>query len=150
MMIRILSNKGILNIVTFVIRIKFMMTFEQIKVSLPDKWLDYYQINRCWIKPLMDSRNLWKPIPNNGGKRPCADIILGAITALEPELAYWIPPFCEIEPNQDKFVKVLGLDFDPETELNNREEERAKNPQFNSSDTDEIERIRQQLSKGEL
>ncbi len=124
-----------------------MMTFEQIKASLPDKWLDYYQVNRCWIKPLMDSRNLWKQIPNNG-QRPSASIILGVITALEPELAYWMPPFCELNPDFDKFVDVLGLNFDPETELNNREEEKAKSTQLNSSDTDELESIRKQLQTG--
>ena len=126
-----------------------MMTFEKLKATLPDKWLDYYQINRCWIKPLMDSRSLWKQIPNCG-KRPSADIILGALTALEPKLSFWMQPFCELNPDVDKIIKVLGLNFDPEKELEKREEERDKNPQLHSSDTDEIERIRQQLQKGEL
>lgn len=126
-----------------------MMTFEQIKATLSDKWLDYYQINRCWIQPLMDSKNCCYNTPD-GGKRPSAEIILGAITALEPKLSFWMPPFCELSSDYNNLIKVLGLNFNPETELKKREEERAKNPQLNSSDTDEIERIRQQLQKGEL
>ena len=126
-----------------------MMKFEQIKATLPDKWLDYYQINRCWIKRLMDSRSWWHKTPGDG-KRPCADIILGAITALEPNLSSWMPPFCELNSDGNRLVEVLGLHFDPEAELKKRAEERAKNPQLNSSDTDELERIRQQLQKGEL
>ena len=148
-MIKILSYEGTLTIVNFVIRIKFMMTFEQLKATLPDKWLDYYQINRCWIKPLMDSRGWWRGTPD-GGKRPCPEIILGAITCLEPELSFWMPPFCELSSDNNKIIAILGLHFDPETELKKRAEERAKNPQLNSSDTNEIERIRQQLQTGEL
>ncbi|MDJ0731470.1 MAG: hypothetical protein QNJ33_15920 [Crocosphaera sp.] len=45
---------------------------------------------------------------------------------------------------------MIGLHFAPEMELKKRSEERAKNPQLNSSDTNEIELIRQQLSQGEL
>ncbi len=126
-----------------------MMTFEQIKATLPDKWLDYYQINRSWIKPLMDSRSWWHKTKDDG-KRPCADIILGAITALEPELSIWMPPFCQLNSDGNRLIEVLGLHFDPEKELKKREEERAKLPPTVPSDTDEIERIRQQLSKGEI
>lgn len=126
-----------------------MMTFEKIKASLPDKWLDYYQVNRCWIKLLMDSRNWWHKTKDDG-KRPCADIILGAVTALEPNLSMWMSPFCQLNADGNRLIEVLGLHFDSEKELKKRAEERAKNLQLNSSDTDEIERIRQQLSKGEV
>ncbi|MEA5533840.1 DUF5331 domain-containing protein [Crocosphaera sp. XPORK-15E] len=126
-----------------------MITFEETKATLPNKWLDYYQINRSWIRSLMDSRSWWRKTTDDG-KRPCADIILGAITALEPKLSIWMPPFCQLNSDGDKLIEVLGLHFDPEKELKKRAEERAKLPPVAPSEIDEIERIRQQLSKGEI
>ncbi|MEA5508890.1 DUF5331 domain-containing protein [Crocosphaera sp. UHCC 0190] len=98
---------------------------------------------------LMDSRNWWHKTPNDG-KRPCADIILGVITALEPKLSVWMLPFCQLNSDGNKLIEVLGLHFDPEKELKKRAEERAKLPPVVPSEIDEIERIRQQLSKGEI
>ncbi len=52
-----------------------MSNFEELKATLPRRWLDYYQNNQAWIKSLMDSRGWWRKTPD-GGKRPSADIII--------------------------------------------------------------------------
>ncbi len=72
-----------------------MSSFEELKVNLPSKWLDYYQVHYAWISSFMDSRDLWHDTPD-GGKRPDSDVILGAITALEPKLVLWMSPFCQL------------------------------------------------------
>ncbi|MFM7794997.1 MAG: DUF5331 domain-containing protein, partial [Microcystis panniformis] len=56
-----------------------MSNFEELKATLPRRWLDYYQNNQPWIKSLMDSKDSWRKTPE-GGKRPSADIIIGAMT----------------------------------------------------------------------
>ncbi len=126
-----------------------MMTFEEIKATLPDKWLDYYQNNRSWIKPLMNSRKWWQKTPDDG-KRPAADIILGAITALEPKLSLWMPPFCQLNSDGNKLIEVLGLNFDPEKEIKKREEEKAKSFPELPPETDGLEQLRQKIQQGEL
>lgn len=38
----------------------------------------------------------------------------------------WMSPFCVLSNDSNKLVDALGLNFDPEIELEKREEERAK------------------------
>jgi alanyl-tRNA synthetase len=122
-----------------------MSSFEELKATLPSKWLDYYEVNRSWIKPLMDSRNWWHKTPDDG-KRPCSDIIIGAITALEPELSLWMSPFCELNSDGNRLVEVLGLNFDPKKELEKRAKEIALPQNFKTSSSDpELERLRKQI-----
>lgn len=120
-----------------------MSSFEELKATLPAKWLDYYQINHSWIKPLMDSRSWWHKTPD-GGRRPCADIIIGAITALEPKLSLWMSPFCELNSDGNKLVEVMGLNFDPVKELEKRAKE-ASNYQNSKTDPylEEIRKLNQ-------
>lgn len=100
-----------------------MSNFEELKATLPRQWLDYYQNNQAWIKSLMDSRGWWRKTPD-GGKRPSADIIIAAATALEPKLSVWMYPFCQLSSDGDKLVEVLGLNFDSEKkELEKSEKE---------------------------
>lgn len=121
-----------------------MSSFEELKATLPSKWLDYYQVNRTWIKPLMDSRNWWHKTPD-GGKRLCADVMIGAITALEPKLALWMSPFCELNTDGNQLIEVLGLDFDPKIELEKRAKETASHQNFHVpySELDEIRKQNQ-------
>ncbi|ACK64872.1 conserved hypothetical protein [Rippkaea orientalis PCC 8801] len=123
-----------------------MITFEEIKATLPDKWLLYYTTNHSWIKPLMDNRKWWHKTPDDG-KRPCADIILGAITALEPQLSFWMPPFCKLNSDGNKLIEVLGLNFDPEKELKKRSEQSSK--LSIKSDDQFMRQIREQNKQGE-
>ncbi|TRV05165.1 MAG: hypothetical protein EWV41_16525 [Microcystis wesenbergii Mw_MB_S_20031200_S109] len=90
-----------------------MSNFEELKANLPRQWLDYYQNNQAWIKCLMNSRGSWRKTPD-GGKRPSADIIIAAATALEPKLSVWMYPLCQLSSDGDKLLEVLGLNFDSE------------------------------------
>jgi hypothetical protein len=103
-----------------------MSSFEEIKATLPSKWLQYYSTNRDWIKTLMDSKGWWHKISDNQGRRPAADVILGAITALEPKLGIWMNPFCQLNADGNKLVEVLGLNFDPEKELEKLAQEKLE------------------------
>ncbi|MGK7939262.1 MAG: DUF5331 domain-containing protein [Crocosphaera sp.] len=124
-----------------------MSEFEKLKATLNDKWLDYYQVNRSWIKKVLQNRNGTGDIMTSS----LTYLILGVITAIEPKTKEFLDPFSELNPDALSLIRVLDLDYvDLDQKLKERAEKRAKNPQLNSSDTDEIERIRQQLSKGEL
>ncbi|MFM7793247.1 MAG: DUF5331 domain-containing protein, partial [Microcystis panniformis] len=102
-----------------------MSNFEELKAALKDKWLDYYQINQAWIKVFTTATNSWINTPD-GGKRPSSHLILGVATALETQLFMWMSPFCVLSNDSNKLVDALGLNFDPEIELEKREGERAK------------------------
>lgn len=129
-----------------------MSFFEKFKTTLKPKWLDYYQINRCWIRSLMDSKNGWVNTPDKG-KRPSSDVILGAITALEPRLAELMLPFCELNSDANKLVDLLGLHFDPVIELEKRAVEAAKTqeaeiiPFLSDADTEYLNKIREETIK---
>ncbi len=34
-----------------------MSEFEKLKATLNDKWLDYYEVNRSWLKKALKSNN---------------------------------------------------------------------------------------------
>jgi Family of unknown function (DUF5331) len=129
-----------------------MSFFEKFKETLKPKWLDYYQINRSWIKTLMDARNGWVSTPDKG-TRPSADLILGAITALEPRLAELMLPFCELNSNAEKLVELMGLHFDPRIELEKRAAEAATSqeasilPLLTDEDTEYLKKIREETVK---
>ncbi|MGK7881231.1 MAG: DUF5331 domain-containing protein [Crocosphaera sp.] len=126
------------------------MNFSQdVMASLKDKWLDFCETNPYWLEEIKNHNSFCAKTPNEG-KRPHGLLMLGVISAIEPKLTNLIPIFLKLNSNPDSVIKALGLDFDPEIELEKRAEERAKNQQLNSSDTEEIERIRQQLQKGKL
>jgi hypothetical protein len=125
-----------------------MSNFEELKAALPQQWLDYYQNNQSWIKCLMDSRGWWRKTPD-GGKRPSADIVIAAVTALEPKLSVWMYPFCQLNSDGDKLVEVLGLNFDPEKKkLETREKELFNS--FNPSEDSELQKIREQIKRENL
>ncbi len=123
------------------------MSFEELKQTLPAKWLNYYQTNKDWIKALTSSRNWWHKTPD-GGKRPPADIIIGAVTALEPKLALWLTPFCQLNNDGNRLIEVLGLNFDPEKALQKLAEEAQSlaNSQQHASDP-YLEELRKQIQK---
>jgi len=116
-----------------------MGVFEELKLSLKDKWLEYYQTNRSWIQHTHQHRT-------STFERPSSYIILGAISALEPKINEFLIGLCEINKSGDDVVKVLGLHFDPEKEL----EERAENQQAeivspeSDPDTEYLNKIREE------
>lgn len=103
-----------------------MSFFEELKVSLKDKWLDYYQANYSWLKLLMEEGGCHTD--TNSGSRPNSLLILGAVSVLEPSLRDMLPAFCSLDTNEDKLVEVLELDFDPEQEIEKRTKEAANFP----------------------
>lgn len=120
-----------------------MSEFEKLKTTLNDKWLDYYEVNRSWLKKALKSNH-------NGDidRRTFAYLILGVMAAIEPKLKEFLDPFCELNQQPLDLIHILGIDYvNLDQKLKERHEQSA---QSNSSGTDELERIRQQLSKGEI
>ncbi len=126
-----------------------MSEFEKLKATLNDKWLDYYEVNCSWIIRIL-------PKHTNGynqyvDSETLAYVVLGVITAIKPKVKEFLELFSELNQDPRSILRVLSIDYLAlDEKLKERPEERAKNPKFNSSEIDEIERIRQQLSKGEL
>ncbi len=102
-----------------------MLLLEELKPSLKDKWLDYYQANQVWIYPLMNEYKHYTGTPESG-RRPRSEMIIGAIAALDPKLSELLNYFFIVSNNYERIIEVLGLHFDPEKELEKRELERAK------------------------
>ena len=94
--------------------------FEKFTAALQQKWLDYFQSNRSWIILQMKVAAANTP---DGGKRPSSYFILGVVNALEPKLGNLMIPFYQLNPDADKLVDVLGLNFDTEKELAKRAEQ---------------------------
>lgn len=91
-----------------------MAFFDGLKDSLKHKWVQFFQNNRLWID--LHSDTVATP---DGGKRPASYLILGVISALEPQLAQLMLPFSKLNPDVDALIEVLGLDFDPNLMLGN-------------------------------
>ncbi len=125
-----------------------VIIFEELLKILPDKWLDYYQNNQPWIKSLMDSKDSWRKTPD-GGKRPSADIIIGAITVLESQLSVWMYPFCQLSSDGNKLLEVLGLNFDPEKKRLEKKERELSNSLYPTEDP-VLQKIRQELQQENL
>lgn len=85
-----------------------MAFFDGLKDSLKQKWVQFFQSNRFWID--LHSDTVATP---DGGKRPASYLILGVISALEPQLAQLMLPFSKLNPDVDALIDVLGLNFDP-------------------------------------
>ena len=94
-----------------------MAFFKDFSVALKDKWLQYYQANRDWLVLQMDLNSI--PTPD-GGRRPASSLILGTINALDPEAAQLMLPFSRLNPDPEKLIEVLGLNFDPDLALGGR------------------------------
>lgn len=91
-----------------------MAFFKDFSTALKDKWLQYYQANREWLVLQMDLNSI--PTPD-GGRRPASSLILGTINALDPEAAQLMLPFSKLNPDPEKLIEVLGLNFDPDLAL---------------------------------
>lgn len=94
-----------------------MAFFDDLKTSLKQKWLQFFQINHSWISLQMDAEAIYTP---DGGRRPSSSLILGVVTALEPQLAQLMLPFSKLNPDADVLIDVLELNFDPNLLLGDR------------------------------
>ena len=107
---------------------------EQFKAELKDKWLDYYQANRSWLKHCMDEDNGWSDSvdyeeeelenfevdEDYEPRRPECYFILGVASVLEPSVRGLLAFAGSLTTDSEDLVKALGLDFDPELELKKR------------------------------
>lgn len=92
-----------------------MTFFDGLKDSLKHEWVQFFQSNRFWID--LHSETVATP---DGGTRPASYLILGVISALEPQLAQLMLPFSRLNPDVDTLIEVLGLNFDPSLLQSNR------------------------------
>lgn len=88
-----------------------MAFFDDLKTSLKQKWLQFFQINRFWLTLQMEAESVYTP---DGGRRPSSSLILGVVTALEPQLAELMLPFSQLNPDADVLIDVLELNFAPD------------------------------------
>jgi DNA-binding transcriptional MerR regulator len=94
-----------------------MAFFDDLTISLKQKWLQFFQVNRSWIVRHMEVESVYTP---DGGRRPPSYLILGVVNALEPQLADLMLPFSKLNPDVDALIDVLELNFDPDLILGNR------------------------------
>lgn len=87
------------------------MDIQQLRRSLKDKWLDYYQSNRHWLTRL----GVW--VSCDGQRRPSSGFILATLTTLEPQLLELLPLVVDLNSNPDRIILALGLNFNPDEVL---------------------------------
>jgi hypothetical protein len=85
---------------------------KQLRQSVKDKWLTYYQENRHWLTRLA----VW--VNDKGQRRPSSSFILATLSVLEPQLPQLFPLIVELSNDPDRVVAALGLNFNPDSELN--------------------------------
>ncbi|WP_088242649.1 DUF5331 domain-containing protein [Calothrix rhizosoleniae] len=115
-----------------------MAFFYSFTDSLKNKWLQFFQLNRDWIKLHMEVESVYTP---DGGKRPSSYLILGVANALEPKLAQLMLPFSRLNADADILVEVLGLHFDPDVALGNYNSMQSSSMMSESADDDNSEYV---------
>lgn len=101
------------------------MNIDQLRRSLKDRWLDYYQENRSWITRL----SIW--VSCDGKRRPSSSFILGALSTIEPRLVDLLPLIVDLSNHPDRIIVALGLNFDPEQELHLKQlKAEAESPKY--------------------
>ncbi|MBW4520221.1 MAG: DUF5331 domain-containing protein [Scytolyngbya sp. HA4215-MV1] len=98
------------------------MNTEQLRQLLREKWLTYYQENREWLARL----GVW--VDCNGHRRPSSGFILATLTVLEPRLTQLLPLIVDLSNNPDRIVMALGLNFNPDQEMQVIEDIASPNP----------------------
>lgn len=104
--------------------------FEQMKVELREKWLDYYEINHGWIKSAGLHQGMAWNVTKVGGDKttiycPDSALILGVISSLDERITSFIQISDQLSGmcSPDEIVTGLGLRFDPGIALKEREED---------------------------
>ena len=87
------------------------MNIQHLRHSLKVKWLLYYQQNRPWLIQLQ----IWGTF--DGQRRPSSSFILATVSNLEPQLTQMFPLIVALNNNPDQIVAALGLNFNPDQEL---------------------------------
>ncbi|BDA73479.1 hypothetical protein RIVM261_037440 [Rivularia sp. IAM M-261] len=87
------------------------MNIQELRQSLKQKWLCYYQQNCHWLEKMQ----IWAVF--DGERRPLSSFILATVTVLEPNLVDILPLLVDLNTNPDDMIAALGLNFNPENEL---------------------------------
>ncbi|OUL34781.1 hypothetical protein BV372_13095 [Nostoc sp. T09] len=87
------------------------MNIQQLRQSVKMKWLSYYEQNRPWLVKI----RVWGTY--DGLRRPSSGFILATLSVLEPQFDQILSFLSELNNNPDQIVAALGLNFNPEEEL---------------------------------
>ncbi|MBD2682371.1 MULTISPECIES: DUF5331 domain-containing protein [Nostoc] len=87
------------------------MNIQQLRQSLKQKWLSYYEENSSWLVKM----RVWATY--DGLRRPSSGFILATLSVLEPQFEEILDFILELSNNPDKIVAALGLNFNPDEEL---------------------------------
>lgn len=87
------------------------MNIQELRQSLKQKWLCYYQQNCHWLEKMQ----IWAVF--DGERRPLSSFILATVTVLEPNLVDILPLLVDLNTNPDDMIAALGLNFNPDKEL---------------------------------
>uniref|UniRef100_B8HUQ4 DUF5331 domain-containing protein n=1 Tax=Cyanothece sp. (strain PCC 7425 / ATCC 29141) TaxID=395961 RepID=B8HUQ4_CYAP4 len=87
------------------------MNTQELRQSVKAKWLEYYRENRHWLVRLA----VW--VNDKGQRRPSSSFILATLSVLEPQLPFLFPVIVELSNDPDRIVTALGLNFNPDKEL---------------------------------
>jgi len=92
------------------------MNVQYLRKSLKVAWLTYYRENREWIARL----GVW--VDCAGQRRPSSGFILGTLSTLEPQLTSLLPLIVDLSNDPDRIILALGLNFNPDDELDELDE----------------------------
>ncbi|MEH2313476.1 MAG: DUF5331 domain-containing protein [Nostoc sp.] len=87
------------------------MNIQQLRQSLKQKWLIYYEQNIPWLVKI----GIWGTY--DGLRRPLSGFILATLSVLEPQFDEILSFMLELNNDPDKIVAALGLNFNPDQEL---------------------------------
>jgi Family of unknown function (DUF5331) len=87
------------------------MNIQQLRQSLKMKWLSYYAQNRSWLVKM----RIWGTY--DGMRRPSSGFMLATLSVLETQFEEILSFLTELSNNPDKIVAALGLNFNPDEEL---------------------------------
>ncbi|MBN3910896.1 MAG: hypothetical protein HWQ35_31470 [Nostoc sp. NMS1] len=87
------------------------MNIQQLRQSLKQKWLIYYEQNISWLVKM----RIWGTY--DGLRRPLSGFILATLSVLEPQFDEILAFMLDLNNDPDKIVAALGLNFNPDEEL---------------------------------
>ncbi|MEH2362454.1 DUF5331 domain-containing protein [Nostoc sp.] len=87
------------------------MNIQQLRQSLKQKWLIYYEQNIPWLVKI----RIWGTY--EGLRRPLSGFILATLSVLEPQFDEILSFMLDLNNDPDKIVAALGLNFNPDEEL---------------------------------
>jgi hypothetical protein len=87
------------------------VNIQQLRQSLKVQWLNYYREHRDWLIRI----GVW--VTCEGKRRPSSSFILATLSVLEPKLIELLPLIVDLSSNPDRIVIALGLNFNPDEEL---------------------------------